>query len=104
MKFTFPLHVRVKVNGIHNDPLFRYLKRKEYNFELFADKPMRWKLYTFLARKTYDKDGWETQPIGWNMTKFLVNREGKVEKRYDQFDTVEFIEKELINMKYIKEK
>jgi len=61
---TFPLFSKIRVNGAHTDPLWRFLKVK--------------------TKSTFG------QSIKWNFTKFLINREGIPVDRYspasDPFD------------------
>ena len=54
---TFPMHTKIKVNGEHEHPLFRYLKE---------DAPGLMGITT----------------IKWNFTKFLIDREGQVVERF----------------------
>lgn len=53
---TFPLNIKIDVNGPNAAPLFQWLKQ--------------------------EKGGLLTPDIKWNFTKFLINREGEVIKRY----------------------
>lgn len=53
---TFPLNVKIDVNGPNAAPLYQWLKQ--------------------------EKGGLITSDIKWNFTKFLINREGEVVKRY----------------------
>ena len=53
---TFPLNIKIDVNGPNAAPLFQWLK--------------------------HEKGGLLTPDIKWNFTKFLINREGAVIKRY----------------------
>lgn len=70
---TFPLFSKVNVNGIHADPLFKYLKRQQKGFL-------------------------GTEFIKWNFTKFLVDKKGSVIKRFAPKDTPEKIEKDLLTI------
>lgn len=54
---SFPVFAKIKVNGVHADPLFTYLKNGAPG--LFG-----------------------TRSIKWNFTKFLVGREGQVISRF----------------------
>jgi len=53
---TFPMFAKIDVNGKHQHPLFRWLKREKH-----------------------DAVG---KAIKWNFTKFLVGRDGRVIARY----------------------
>ena len=53
----FPMFAKIKVNGKHADPLYRFLKKQQSG--LLGSKDIK-----------------------WNFTKFLVNKEGKVLKRF----------------------
>jgi glutathione peroxidase len=56
-KISFPIFNKIKVNGPHAAPLYKFLKQQ------VQQKP------------------WFT-PIPWNFTKFLVDQRGQVIKRY----------------------
>lgn len=53
---TFPQLAKIDVNGVHEDPLYTYLKK--------------------------EKTGILTPDIKWNFTKFLIDRDGNVIERY----------------------
>ena len=67
---TFPLFAKIKVNGDHAHPLYKYLKNEAKGF---------------LGSKS----------IKWNFTKFLINREGKVIDRYSSITKPSEIEKDI---------
>ena len=54
---TFPLFAKIDVNGVHADPLFKYLKHAAPGLL-------------------------GSEMIKWNFTKFLVKKDGTVYKRY----------------------
>jgi glutathione peroxidase len=54
---TFPLFEKIKVNGTHTHPLYRFLKKEATGFL-------------------------GTEGIKWNFTKFLIDKSGKVIRRY----------------------
>ncbi|HET6673725.1 MAG TPA: glutathione peroxidase [Nitrospiraceae bacterium] len=67
---TFPMFVKIEVNGANAHPLYKYLK---------SEKP------GILG----------TEAIKWNFTKFLVGSDGTVVKRYAPSDKPEAIEADL---------
>jgi len=67
---TFDLFEKIKVNGKHADPLYKFLKKKATGFL-------------------------GTQSIKWNFTKFLVDKEGNILKRYGSTTKPKKIEKEI---------
>lgn len=67
---TFPLFVKIEVNGEGAHPLYKWLKRE-------------------------GKGILGSETIKWNFTKFLVDRDGQVVKRYAPTDTPEKIAKDV---------
>lgn len=53
---TFPLFVKIEVNGAQAHPLYQYLKSQKW--------------------------GWFSSAIKWNFTKFLIDQDGNVIARY----------------------
>lgn len=68
---TFPMSVKVDVNGSNEDPLFRYLKSE--------------------ARGVLGTKG-----IKWNFTKFVIDKEGVVRHRFAPTTKPEELEKALL--------
>lgn len=55
---TFPMFSKIDVNGVNEEPLFRFLKLQQNGNGFLGDK------------------------IKWNFTKFLVDKKGNVVKRF----------------------
>lgn len=79
---TFETFSKIKVNGNHQDPLFRFLK--DHSSENVLIK-------TNGEVKKQNKSVRGTR-IKWNFTKFIVNKEGKVVKRFEPSVTPSEIE------------
>ncbi len=71
-KTSFPRFAKIDVNGVKEEPLFRYLKQK--------------------------KGGFMGDNIKWNFTKFLVSRNGQVIDRYAPVTKPERIEKDILKL------
>ncbi|SHJ88559.1 glutathione peroxidase [Alicyclobacillus tolerans] len=67
---TFPMFVKVEVNGPNAHPLFQYLKKEE-------------------------KGALGTESIKWNFTKFLVGRDGQTIHRYSPNTSPESIKPDI---------
>ncbi len=72
----FPVLAKIEVNGDNCDPLYAFLKSRDY--EEFIDVPADHRSYE-RSREIAGTDGRE---ITWNFNKFLVNRQGEVVGRY----------------------
>ena len=70
---TFKIFNKIKVNGGHEDPLYKFLKKQQAGIG-------------------------GTPQIKWNFTKFLVNRNGTVLKRFGPQVTPEEIEEEIVKI------
>lgn len=71
-KTSFPRFAKIDVNGVKEEPIFRYLKQK--------------------------KGGFMGDNIKWNFTKFLVSRDGQVIDRYAPITKPERIEKDILKL------
>lgn len=71
-KTSFPRFAKIDVNGVKEEPIFRYLKQK--------------------------KGGFMGDNIKWNFTKFLVSRDGQVIDRYTPITKPERIEKDILKL------
>ena len=71
-KTTFPRFAKIDVNGVNEEPLFRYLKQK--------------------------RGGFMGDNIKWNFTKFLVARDGHIVERYAPITKPEKIEQDIIKL------
>lgn len=71
-KTSFPRFAKIDVNGVKEEPIFRYLKQK--------------------------KGGFMGDNIKWNFTKFLVSRDGQVIDRYAPITQPERIEKDILKL------
>jgi glutathione peroxidase len=69
---TFQLTEKVKVNGMHTHPVFKYLKSK--------------------------LGGWFGSGIKWNFTKFVVDKQGRPVKRFSPTTTPEKIEQLIVQL------
>lgn len=69
---TFPQFSKIDVNGVSEEPLYRFLKES--------------------------KKGLFSSQIKWNFTKFLVDRDGKVVKRFAPNIKPSKIEEEIIKL------
>lgn len=71
-KTTFPRFAKIDVNGVNEEPLFRYLKQK--------------------------RGGFMGDNIKWNFTKFLVARDGHIVERYAPITKPEKIEQDILKL------
>ena len=71
-KTTFPRFAKMDVNGVNEEPLFRYLKQK--------------------------RGGFMGDNIKWNFTKFLVARDGHIVERYAPITKPEKIEQDILKL------
>ncbi|TKC16097.1 glutathione peroxidase [Robertmurraya kyonggiensis] len=69
---TFPIFSKIDVNGMHEDPLYTFLKSQ--------------------------KNGVLSKNIKWNFTKFLVDKNGQVVERYATTTEPEKIEKDIATL------
>ena len=67
-KTTFPRFTKIKVNGRHAEPLYKYLTDKANGFG---------------------------GKIRWNFTKFLIDREGHIVNRFSPSDKPELFDEEV---------
>jgi glutathione peroxidase len=74
---SFPLSVKIDVNGPKADPLWSYLKDKTPLHLNLQDH-----LLTFVTRNLREAYEGEND-IRWNFTKFLINRNGDVLARFE---------------------
>lgn len=86
---TFPQYRKSEVNGIHELPLYTYLKSQQtfHGFtgeesELMDDLLQEWK-----------PDYKKTSDIKWNFTKFVVDRKGNVIKRFECTEDMDDVRK-----------
>jgi glutathione peroxidase len=80
---TFPLTIKIEVNGPGADPLWTYLRA-----EAPGDfGPSAGQFYELLRQLKPETIG--TDEVKWNFTKFLVDPEGKVVRRYESYETPE---------------
>lgn len=90
---TFPMFKKVDVNGMKEDPLFKYLKQ-EAPFQGFDESDMTQKLLKMRLESSYPH--WVVgDAIKWNFTKFLVDKDGQVVSRFEPFEEPETFEKEI---------
>jgi glutathione peroxidase len=73
---TFPLSVKIEVNGEHADPLFVYLKSQK-QFGGFGKGPKAKMMSVMTRTKVGMPD------IKWNFTKFLIDKNGEVVGRFE---------------------
>lgn len=89
---TFPQFAKIDVNGKQAIPLYRYLKRQQPFFGyLMSDSTQR----AEFERLPKDVPMNVEYDIQWNFTKFIVDRNGKVVKRVEPKDTMEYLEEEV---------
>ena len=89
---TFPQFAKIDVNGKNAIPLYRYLKRQQPFFGyLMSDSTQR----AEFERLPKDVPINVEYDIQWNFTKFIVDREGKVVKRIEPKDAMEYLEEEV---------
>ena len=90
--FGVPQFAKVDVNGKQAIPLYRYLKRQQPFFGyLMSDSTQR----ADFERLPKDVPINVEYDIQWNFTKFIVDRNGKVVKRVEPKDTMEYLEEEV---------
>ena len=87
----FPQFRKVDVNGDNALPLFTYLKQEKGFAGFDLNHPIGKILHDMLAKSDPDYD--KKPDIKWNFTKFLVNREGKVEARFEPTHDIKDIER-----------
>ncbi len=89
---SFPISVKIEVNGSNTDPLYRFLKKKApYNgFGSFKEKAI---LYPIL-KSSYPKY-LEDNELRWNYTKFLVAKGGEIVERFEPSVKPKKIEKRI---------
>ncbi len=77
---TFPQMKKADVNGLHELPLYTYLKAQK-GFAGFEEHPYKALLEKMFAEADPD---WDKKPdIKWNFTKFIIDREGNVIARFE---------------------
>ncbi len=93
---TFPLFEVADMNGEAQHPVFAYLKEQvPYHTYVEGDK-----LETMLL-KMFEKEMphlLEGNVIRWNFTKFLVNRDGEVVKRFEPFESMDDVERAVVEL------
>ncbi|GEN29983.1 glutathione peroxidase [Cerasibacillus quisquiliarum] len=78
---SFPMFAKINVNGVNEDPLFRYLKQKA-PFRGFDETNIEEKLLKMRLANEYPE--WLVgDSIKWNFTKFLIDKEGTVVNRFE---------------------
>lgn len=78
---SFPMFAKINVNGVNEDPLFRYLKQKA-PFRGFDETNIEEKLLKM--RLSHEYPEWLVgDSIKWNFTKFLIDKEGTVVNRFE---------------------
>ncbi len=89
---TFQQFAKIDVNGKNAIPLYRYLKRQQPFFGyLMSDSTQR----AEFERLPKDVPINVEYDIQWNFTKFIVDCNGKVVKRVEPKDTMEYLEEEV---------
>ena len=91
---TFPIMQKGDVNGPDANPIFTYLKG-EKGFGGFDSAHELSGLLDGMLRKA-DADYDKKPDIKWNFTKFLIDRKGNVVKRYEPTDSMEGLEKDIV--------
>ena len=92
----FPRFKKVKVNGDNADPLFKYLKEQKGFAGFNMEHPIAGILDNLLSQA--DPNYKDTPDIKWNFTKFLINKKGMVVARFEPTESMEVIEKEIIEL------
>ena len=93
MKFgaDFPQFKKSEVNGVHELPLFAWLKKqKGYSGGAYDDK------LAAVMEDLYNKANPEPRKqddIQWNFTKFLISRSGEVVARFEPTEDLKEVEK-----------
>lgn len=90
---TFPQMQKIEVNGANEHPLYKYLKRKKgfEGFDLNHPKGKRMDAMLRAKDPEYDKK----DDIKWNFTKFLINKNGRVVERYEPYESIDSIAKDI---------
>ncbi|EFA43962.1 glutathione peroxidase [Hallella bergensis DSM 17361] len=85
----FPRFKKIKVNGEHAAPLYKFLKKQKG----FAGWDESHELTPVLDKMLSEADPnyKESAEIKWNFTKFLINKKGQVVKRYEPTEKIENI-------------
>ncbi|MBP5386973.1 MAG: glutathione peroxidase [Prevotella sp.] len=92
----FPRFKKVKVNGDNADPLFKYLKEQKGFAGFNMEHPIAHILDDMLTQA--DPNYKDSPDIKWNFTKFLINKSGMVVARFEPTESIEVIEKQIIDL------
>ena len=89
----YPVFDKIDVNGDSTNPLFNYLKH-EVDYAELKRETMEQKMLFNVIQEHYP-DYLIGRNIRWNFTKFLVDQNGKVLKRFEPYELLIDIEKEI---------
>jgi glutathione peroxidase len=92
---SFPIFSKVDVNGPNAHPLYRFL-RAEQKGSFSRDLPGVGQLYDHLEKSRPDLLG--NDAVRWNFTKFLIDRQGRVQQRFESVHTPEAIEPAVVKL------
>lgn len=92
----FPRFKKIKVNGDDADPLYKFLKEQKGFAGWDMTHPIAPVLDKMLTEA--DPDYKEKRDIKWNFTKFLINKKGQVVARFEPTESIENIEKQIIEL------
>ena len=92
---TFQIMKKIEVNGANADPIFTYLKSQQGFGGFDPAHPLTKVLDGMLRKMNADYD--KNPDIKWNFTKFLIDQQGNVVKRYEPTDSMEELEKDIVN-------
>lgn len=87
---TFPRAKKSDVNGVHELPLYTYLKSQK-GFEGFGKGAKALAMGAMM--KTIDRDYKNNPAIKWNFTKFVIDRQGNVAARFEPNQDMKELEK-----------
>ena len=84
------------MNGDNADPLFKYLKEQKGFAGFNMEHPIAHILDDMLTQA--DPNYKDSPDIKWNFTKFLINKSGMVVARFEPTESIEVIEKQIIDL------
>ena len=93
---TFQIMKKIEVNGEGANPIFTYLKSQKGFGGFDPAHPLTKILNDILSKMDPNFD--KNPDIKWNFTKFLIDRQGNVVRRYEPTDSMEELEKDIVNV------